>query len=287
MKRIRWYAILACTIAWSCNKSETIGEESVWEYDEVTVLEYTPAPGQFINDGFEVSTAAEAASWAQERLAGRLFVSLGAFGGYIVLKPSVSIFTREGYDFGIMGNPITTHNEPGIVWVSRDENGNGMPDDTWYQLKGSDTGRNYYTVTYYRTDQPVDVPWEDSDGQTGSVAYLPSFHVQNYYPMWCDGGGNITFTGTLLQPNFEEVNNQLQNSAYGWGYADNLGSDALYDENGRYLFNRFDLDNAVDSEGQRVLLSSVDFIKVQSALLYNMGSTGELSTEVNALIIYK
>lgn len=40
------------------------------------------------------------------------------------------------------------------MWVMQDVNGNGLPDDTWYQLKGSEYGKEEtietYAVTYYR-----------------------------------------------------------------------------------------------------------------------------------------
>ena len=55
------------------------------------VFEYTPAPGQFINEtktgGFNGSqTTAEAAcAYAEERFATDIWVSLGGFGGYIVV----------------------------------------------------------------------------------------------------------------------------------------------------------------------------------------------------------
>ena len=61
------------------------------------VFEYTPAPGQFINEdksGFSgESTPAEAAAYAQKRLNAEKYVSLGGFGGYIVV----------GFDGNAMG----------------------------------------------------------------------------------------------------------------------------------------------------------------------------------------
>ncbi|MCD8101584.1 MAG: cell surface protein [Alistipes sp.] len=301
MKRIGFLLLLAGALAWSCNDGGPIvdegdeeGEENgggeggngnqyVFEFDPVTVLEYIPAPGQFINADFVPQTHAEAVEWAQQALDGNLLVSLGAFGGYITVRPSRPVINGEGYDFGIQGNPIATHNEPGVVWVSIDDKGDGQP-GTWYQLAGSDEGINY-TVTYTRTDEPGDVPWAGSDGRDGYVAYLPSFHNQNYYPAWCDRDGSMTLTGTLLKDNYTFENNQHINGAYGWGYADNLGKDALYNDRGIYLFNRFDISDAVDGNGNPVVLDRVDFIRVQSALLYNMASTGELSTEVSGFII--
>ncbi|MDE6404011.1 MAG: hypothetical protein K2K86_09435, partial [Muribaculaceae bacterium] len=51
------------------------------------VYDYTPAPGQFINDVAmgRLADVNEAANYAFERLEQGQFVSLGAFGGYIVV----------------------------------------------------------------------------------------------------------------------------------------------------------------------------------------------------------
>ena len=55
------------------------------------VYEWTPAPGQFINETTMIAsitgdiTPQKAAEWAQKRLDNKLYVSLGAFGGYIVV----------------------------------------------------------------------------------------------------------------------------------------------------------------------------------------------------------
>lgn len=54
---------------------------------------------------------------------------------------SLTRVAYEGYDFAIEGNAFDGSSEPGIVWVMQDVNGNGLPDDTWYQLKGSEYGK--------------------------------------------------------------------------------------------------------------------------------------------------
>ena len=66
-------------------------------------------------------------------------VSLGGFGGYIVVGFDHSIQASGGYggyDFSITGNQFSGSSEPGVVWVMPDENGNGEPDDgPWYELR--------------------------------------------------------------------------------------------------------------------------------------------------------
>ena len=90
---------------------------------------------------------------------------MGGFGGYIVLGFPQSIPNVTGeYDFKIKGNAYYNSKigtgalggsaEPGIVFVSKDVNGNGKPDDEWYELKGSeyrqDTETRGYEITYHR-----------------------------------------------------------------------------------------------------------------------------------------
>ncbi|MBN1118072.1 MAG: hypothetical protein JXA77_12750, partial [Bacteroidales bacterium] len=102
------------------------------------VIEYKPASGQFIN-----TTTWGVPSAAQSVIGGITgHVSLGAFGGYLIVGFDHSIENDPnnpyGVDFTIFGNAFTGWAEPGIVQVMKDVNGNGLPDDTWYELKGSD-----------------------------------------------------------------------------------------------------------------------------------------------------
>ena len=155
------------------------------------VYEYMPAPGQFINElktgGFNgtQTTLPAANDYAMARLKKNLFVSLGAFGGYIVVGFDHSIDNTGGYDFGIMGNMFKNSSEPGVVWVMQDTNGDGLPNDTWYELQGSETGKattiQDYEVTYYRPTEPGQpVKWTDNKGGEGEVDYLKNFHDQEY-----------------------------------------------------------------------------------------------------------
>ena len=157
----------------SCNTDDVITEELEDHYraktstsvaEQTKVFEYTPAPGQFINEtktgGFDGSqtTPESAIAYATERMKEKNFVSLGGFGGYIVVGFDHSIDNTGSYDFGIEGNSFSGSSEPGIVWVMQDKNGNGMPDETWYELAGSETGKSEtiqnYAVTYYRPSAP-------------------------------------------------------------------------------------------------------------------------------------
>lgn len=255
------------------------------------VIEYTPAPGQFINElktgGFDAShvTPEAAVSYAESRLMEGSWVSLGGFGGYVIVGFDHSIDNSRTYDFGIISNAFDGSSEPGVVWVMQDENGNGYPDDTWYELAGSETGKfetyRDYAVTYYRPSAPkMPVQWTDNYGNNGEIDYLQQFHNQDYYyPLWI-GTDSYTLTGTRLEArNYDQSGNGSYwiQPHYDWGYADNFSPSDFNSENKANLFR---LSNAIDFEGNPINLSHIDFVKVQCAVNSKSGWLGELSTEV-------
>ncbi|MBR2051968.1 MAG: PKD domain-containing protein [Bacteroidales bacterium] len=255
------------------------------------VIEYTPAPGQFINElktgGFDAShvTPEAAVSYAESRLMEGSWVSLGGFGGYVIVGFDHSIDNSRTYDFGIISNAFDGSSEPGVVWVMQDENGNGYPDDTWYELAGSETGKfetyRDYAVTYYRPSAPkMPVQWIDNYGNNGEIDYLQQFHNQDYYyPLWI-GTDSYTLTGTRLEArNYDQSGNGSYwiQPHYDWGYADNFSPSDFNSENKANLFR---ISNAIDFEGNPINLSHIDFVKVQCAVNSKSGWLGELSTEV-------
>lgn len=270
------------------------------------VYEYTPAPGQFINElqtgGFDgTQTTPEAAiAYAEARMSqtkedgtpNPIWVSLGGFGGYIVVGFDHSIDNSGDYDLGILGNSFKGSSEPGIVWVMQDENGNGLPDDTWYELAGSETGNEEtiqdYAVTYYRPTGPkMPVQWTDNYGNSGEIDYLKAFHRQDYYyPLWIEED-SYTLTGTCLKArNFDASGNGTYwvNAEYDWGYVDNFSpTDRLTDEanaNADANANHFKISNAIDFECKPIHLDYIDFVKVQVGVNTKSGWLGEVSTEV-------
>ena len=258
------------------------------------VYEYTPAPGQFINEsksGYKgVSTVQQACDYADQRMRDERYVSLGTFGGYIIVGFDHSIENRgayKGYDFSIKGNQFEGSSEPGIVWVMQDNNGNGLPDDEWYELAGSQTNvTRGYAVTYYRPMAPqAGVQWTDNAGGSGTVEYQPLFHIQDfYYPVWVEQDV-YTLYGTRLEPNvyINPDNNQWVMGSYGTGYVDNFGDDMLSDDGNQEAGpakTYFKIDNAVYPDGRSVKLDFIDFIKVQCGVLAQAGILGEVSTEV-------
>lgn len=271
------------------------------------VYEYRPAPGQFINEMPKYEdgdTEADMTRKAEECIAGTndVLISLGAFGGYVTFGFDHTVVNVAGeYDFRIWGNAFYEVQTPeltggsceaGIVMVSLDENGNGLPDDTWYELAGSDyrnpATRHAYSITYHRpaADKPkvpgdsfVDdaeyIRWEDSEGASGYFA-KNIFHRQDYYPRWL-AADSYGFEGTCLPPNSKDTagnGSHFLLCPFAWGYADNHPNDMAE-------LNSFKIDWAVDADGNPVALPGIDFVRVYTGLNQSNGWIGETSTELS------
>ncbi len=251
------------------------------------VYEFVPAPGQFVNEtqtggyGGE-STHAAAIAYAEKRLAEKRFVSLGGWGGYIVVGFDHSIENKGGYDFSIAGNQSESSSEPGVVCVMQDTNGNGLPDDEWYELKGSEYGQpetvQYYAVTYYRPGPKMNTQWTDNTGNSGTVDYLEVYHAQDfYYPAWIENDSYTLYGPRLKERTIRNsANGNWSHEPFGWGYADNMGGDMKADPAANY----FKISDAVNPDGTPAGLAHIDFVKVQTAVSAKAGWTGENSTEV-------
>ena len=270
------------------------------------VLEYNPAPGQFINtmpqyeDGDTYATMLQK---AEESIAGtnRTLISLGAWGGYVTFAFDHSVVnTSEQADFLIEGNSFYASatskggsSEPGIVTVSIDINQNGLPDDPFYQLAGSEYAAlstlHQYSLTYYRTPanhtpQPDNknsltdstyIRWTDNHKQSGYL-HKNTFHTQEYFPQWL-ADSTLTFVGSRLPNNAYDPNGKgayWVQQPFDYGYADCHPNDSI-------ARCSFDIDWAVTDEGKPIYLPSVDFVRVYTGVFQQCGWTGELSTEIS------
>lgn len=250
-----------------------------------TVFEFTPAPGQYVNEDYTATTAEEAIAYVNQRFSEVKYVSLGGFGGYIVAGFDHSVDNDGGYEIGIISHLSEEYTEAGVVWVMQDENGDGLPNDTWYELKGSDTFAETtihdYSVTYYRPSAPgLPVQWTDNRGGSGKVSYMAAYHQQDYYyPLWI-AEDRYTLRGTRLEAhNYDRSGNGTYwvNPPYGWGYVDNFNETDML---GSRDTNHFKISDAVRYDGSPANLKYIDFVKVQNALNASSGWLGEVSTEV-------
>lgn len=284
------------------------GVHSEWA---TKVYDFLPAPGQFVN----VLPACKSGeprdsvlARAQKFFCGyrelddygdSVFVkpkliSLGAFGGYIVFGFDHPVVNSHDYDFKVFGNAFQAESstakggssEPGIVMVSRDVNGNGVPDDAWYELAGSEynhpkTQHNYRIVYHKPADltKAVDVAWtsNDTDSLRAGVVNANAYHDQPYWPLWI-AEDSLVFTGTKLRCNAVDESGKgtyYVQHFFDWGYVDNRPNDT---DPG------FKIDWAVDEAGKPVALDRIDFVKVYCAENQMCGWLGETSTEVNGAI---
>lgn len=276
------------------------------------VYEFCPAPGQFINTMPEYEEGDDSETMrqkAEEYLVenNQSMVCLGGFGGYIVFGFDHMIESRPGYyDLQILGNAFFADAnpnperpggsaEPGVIYVSYDENGNGEPDDEWYEIAGSefnhkDTRRDY-EITYFRpadgkeavkdpdskfiTDAEY-IYWTDNYGESGFVR-SNVYHRQSYWPEWVGDAPFLTFSGTLLPNNAEDASAKQDGTyfvlyMFDYGYADNYPN--------THERSKINLDWAVDAEGNKADIPGIHFVKVMSGMRQEAGWLGETSTEV-------
>ena len=245
------------------------------------VIAYHPAPGQFMGSKVMasegVSTYQELLDKAQQHLVKEgSFLSLGGWGGYIIVRIQPALVNQPNQtDFAILGNAFIGNAEPGIIYVSQDANGNGLADDPWYRIRGSEDYRSNldYTITYYKPKDPYKDPiaWSDSEGESGLIPRNKYHTTNSYYPLW--EGDKVTFTGVLLPDcmKHDSASGQWQSEPYAYGYADNHPNDS----SGSHI----DIDSAVNAAGELVHLERIDFLKVQTGIHQQTDVTGEVSTE--------
>lgn len=115
------------------------------------VIDYSPAPGQWVNDAlFNVATAALGGPFpgGLPESEDAIIVTLGGFGGSITLgfdhRVQDDPLNPFGMDAIVFGNAFWSGGDPNFHWaecatieISLDENDNGLADDVWYLIPGS------------------------------------------------------------------------------------------------------------------------------------------------------
>ena len=282
--------------------------EDTASYYATRMISFTPAPGQFMSE-----------VWAQPGVDYALGdngtgVSLGGFGGAIVLGFDRPIINHPqnpyGVDFLVKGNSFSgseygAWTEPAAVQVMQDKNANGLPDDgEWYELAGSDyylsTTRKNIVMTYYnpKHDGRATIPWLTNDGTVGAMI-TNQFHEHSFYP--ADAGfdcnyDSMTVTGNMIMgcTNLSKPSYVENHRGQLFGYADNRGFSNMdinnvvnpYDYS-KNVQDGFDLNWAVDKDGNHVELDSVHFVRIYTAINQDGGWLGELSSEILGVGIVK
>ncbi len=307
------------------------------------VYEYRPAPGQFINT-LPLARVGEPVDSVLARcrasICGRIdtttqifqgqvitridtvwaesLISLGGYGGYVIVGFDHPVVNMHTWDFDIQGNAFYSDMmvsggscEPGIVMVGVDTDGDGVPSDgdKWYELAGSEYShpktQHDYTITYYRPDENkpktpsatdhslIDttyIRWTSNDVNPDSTSgYMSrnSFHMQPYWPLWLQGEETLTFSGSKVRCNAVDIGGNDGNPyfvqfCFPWGYVDNLPNHPSRQPGVDGYNPGFKIDWAVDEQGRHVNLTHIDFIKVYNAVNQYCGWIGETSTEVAA-----
>ena len=184
--------------------------------------------------------------------------------------------------------------------VSYDANGNGEPDDEWYEIEGSgnftaenenwyqkakDNGNDINTyrdfqMTYHKptVEEPANIAeyiyWTNNKGEEG-YKFKHAFHRQSYYPLWINDD-KITFDGIRLAENGVDESGQgnyFVLYAFKHGYVDNFPNN---DDK-----SSIDIDWAIDKDGNKVNLPGIDFVKIYNGVDQENGWLGEASTEVS------
>jgi hypothetical protein len=148
--------------------------------------------------------------------------------------------------------------EPGVVWVMQDSNGNGVPDDVWYELKGSHyndpQSKHRYAITFFkpRIGDPR-ILWKDNEGRKG---------VQS-------GGYPYSVKGA----SFTLVLSKLSSPYGASGYVDTGSTWQGLSE--------FNIADAVQADGTPVDLAFIDFVKVQCAVHNDSGTEMEAPQDMS------
>jgi hypothetical protein len=211
----------------------------------------------------------------------------------------------------IYGNPFGPWGEAGIVWVQYDANGNGVPDEMWYELTGDEDDTSYksqitrrYALSYFRGPNPAGSRWDPDTGLTYDPALDTEGLNSNYAKgqsiqrivYWVDCKGRVgrfngwpfgaalsddldtrvTFTGTLLRDT-GRIAVDAYNDIPLKSYVDcPEGSD-------KYEYGQFNVArDAIRANGSPAGLNPalVRFVKVQTAFWRYGGVFGNISTEI-------
>lgn len=286
------------------------------------VLDYMPAVGQFTNKLPLYETGDTQERMNQKVLAAignnnRQMITLGGFGGYVVVGFDHTIVNVEGKrDFRVLGNAFYADAnpnpnaiqggscEPGVIMVAYDANGNGVADDhEWYEIAGSahedptkelwyalavankndvKTHSDYEIIYHKPKSEPAKEDWATYiqwEDNKGNSGYRTKnqYHRQSYYPLWAKGD-KLTFKGTRLPQNgIDESGTGSYFVLYKFRYG--YADNELNAKDDAAI----DISWAVNSKGQRVHLPGIDFIKIYTGVNQENGWIGECSTEITGV----
>jgi len=287
-----------------------------------SVLDFTPAPGQFINNSiFNDPARALGPPVGGGTLAAdnSKLVSLGGFAGSITLAFDHTVLDDPSNRFGIdaivfgnaiwsSGNPRRRWAEAGIIEIALDANSNGLADDPWYPIRAP--GLPPIPASALQSQL-----WDNNAGTPTPPANIAWYPSPVHYPGWPPSYITTAFrlppiyeVNLLINPNGPAATLEAH-----WGLADlsptlilgDLDADNLVDDpeltpaefytrpDNPFLVgitaesgggDGFDIAWAVDPvSGAPAELPGFDFIRISTGVNFIAGILGELSTEVGGV----
>jgi hypothetical protein len=277
------------------------------------VVSYSPAPGQFVNNAnYNNPARAIGPPAAAGTLAGdnTKVVSLGGFGGSIILKFAETVLDDPCNPFGldaivfgnafwVAGNANRRWAEGAVIEISLDANSNGLADDAWFVVPGS------------HGPLPTESQQWDNNAGTSTPPSNLAWYPAGAPPMFTTMGFAlpVIFDVQVLQ-NPNGLGATLEGV---WGYADcsptlllgdtnadnvvdapMLGADEFYTSPDNPLAvgitpgsgggDAFDITWATDpSTGAPGGLGGFDFIRITNGVNFIAGPQGEISPEISAV----
>ncbi len=260
-----------------------------------SVVEYAPAPGQFVNDpnfNDPQETLGPPLGGGTSAPDNKSVVTLGGFGGYIVLGFDHTVLDDSmnplGLDaivfsnaYWVGGNPDRHWAECATIEISRDANANGLADDTWYLIPGSHLdaplarspktwGDESTTYAYQLPLSPFGamvvvnpVAGTENEGIFGYAEYSPTLFLGDL-----DGDDQIDDEEITAEAFYTTPDDPFEvGTTHGSG-----GGDA------------FDIAWAVDAAtGEAAELDGFDFIRLTTPLHVITPPLGEKSAEIDAV----
>lgn len=246
------------------------------------VFDYQYAPGQHAH-------LAKKPDWLKgENSSSTIY--LGGWGGYVVLGFDHDVYNTEGKDIVVICG-MSASPEPGIIYLMDDTNGNGLPDDEWFEIRGSETDSpdciRDYALTYYKPETAEgSVTWKDKSGNAGE---LPN--SSNWW--WSSDSDSVRFEGTRLPDAYFNCptektpeNWQVYPDLFRYGYAENgtaSNRNPAEDYSTELRGNRIDISDAIDKNGNAANLAKIRFVKIQTGVFQQAGWLGEVSTEITGV----
>lgn len=239
----------------------------------LSIIDYLPAPCYNMDD-FQFETKAEVLEQIKlnQEDDESYGIPLGTFGGSIIVGFDHTVINAFGKrDFTIlMDSENNSKRSPVSVYVAYDANKNGIADDNeWYEIAGSEYNKSTtiknYEVTYFmpnpnkeavkgKLDWQFDVEyikWTDNKNASGTITRTENLQYNNYYPLWM--GDSYKVKGTKISLPVKDVSDGLglnfNIGTFEWGY-------------GGIKDSSIDISWAVDSNGKKVHLPGIDFVKV-------------------------